>query len=55
VVFIAVQNLIGIGNVILKIVSMLCEFALKMPIRPFWVVFGAKNGECRNVFAVLSL
>jgi len=42
VVFVTVQNLVGIGAVVSIICTFLfCEFGLKMPIyAPFWVFFG---------------
>jgi len=52
VVFIAVQNLVGIGVVLLKIimrVSILCQFGLKMPIHAPFGEFLGKNRVTGNV------
>ena len=56
VVFIAVQNLVGIGFVVLKICELQCQFVLKMPIHaPFWGVFESKTRVYGKPFTVLSL
>jgi len=49
-VFIAVQNLVGIGVVVLKIREFqLCQFGLKMPIHaPFGEFLGVKIGVMGN-------
>jgi len=55
-VFIAVQNLVGISTVVLKI----CDFnILRVRLEnayscPVWGCFGSKNGETET-FAVLSI
>jgi len=56
-VFIAVQNLVAIGIVGLKIYAIFNILRIRLKnaySRPFWVFWG-KNGEKRKTFAVLSL
>jgi len=55
IVFSIVQNLVEIGNTVLKIppISIVCEIGLKMPIHVPLGSFGGKIGRIKT-FALLS-